>query len=433
MKALKQRIEDRTAKIAVLGLGYVGLPLLLEVHEAGFPVIGIDPAEDKLVKFRDGISYIEDISDEQLQAANSRGNVEVTSDFAALGRADAILVCVPTPLSKTREPDTSFIRKAVEDIAATLRPGQLIALESTTYPGTTEELFLPELEKTGLKVEEDFYLAFSPERVDPGNKVWQTKNTPKVVGGHGDASTELAEALYSCFIDTVVPVSGTRTAEMVKLLENTFRMVNIGLINEVAIMCNKLGVDVWEVIRAASSKPFGFMPFYPGPGLGGHCIPVDPVYLSWKLRTLNYRARFVDLADHVNSTMPNYVVFRAAAALNHQEKSIKGARILLLGMAYKENVSDLRESPALPIADQLHSLGARIEYSDPYCPSARLGHGVMESVEVTDETIGSYDLVILLTGHKDFDYPWLAENARAILDTRNAFKDCGPRKNIVKL
>jgi UDP-N-acetyl-D-glucosamine dehydrogenase len=433
VQALLQKIEKRSATVAVLGLGYVGLPLLLEVHNAGFSVIGVDPAEGKLSMFREGKSYVEDIPDGKIAEALKVGRIEVTADFGKLGEADAILVCVPTPLGKTREPDVSYIRKAVEDISATLKKGQLIALESTTYPGTTEELFLPELEKAGLKVEEDFFLAFSPERVDPGNKVWQTHNTPKVVGGHGEASTKLAAALYGSFIETVVPVSGTQTAEMVKLLENTFRMVNIGLINEVAIMCSKLGVDVWEVIKAASTKPFGFMPFYPGPGLGGHCIPVDPLYLGWKLRTLNYRARFVELADHVNSTMPNYVVFRAAAALNDQSKSIRGAKILLLGMAYKADVSDVRESPALPIAEQLLKLGAQLDYTDPHVPQVRLKGIEMKSCSLTQEGLEEYDLVIALTAHNEFDLPWIAKHASRILDTRDAFQAIEDRNGIVKL
>lgn len=430
---LLDRIESRKARVGVVGLGYVGLPVLLEVKDAGFRVIGVDPDTEKLSQLRAGESYIEDISNDRLQDLGDTSRVTLSPDPGALADADAILVCVPTPLNKTREPDTRFIRAAVEGIRSILRRGQLVVLESTTYPGTTEELILPALSEDGFEVEKDFFLAFSPERVDPGNETWMVHNTPKVVGGHGSASTEVTAALYGSFIETVVPVSGTKTAEMVKLLENTFRMINIGLVNEVAIMCNKLGVDVWEVIEAAATKPFGFMPFYPGPGLGGHCIPVDPLYLGWKLRSLNYRARFVELADHVNSTMPNYIVFRAAAALNDRSKAIRGSKIMLIGMAYKSGVSDVRESPALPIAEQLVGLGAEVRYSDPHVPTVRTGALELRSTELDDGVLADTDLAILLTDQAEFDHEAIASQASLILDTRNAFHRIQRRDNIIRL
>jgi UDP-N-acetyl-D-glucosamine dehydrogenase len=430
---LLQRIRNKTGRVGVVGLGYVGLPLLLEIREAGFSVIGVDPDETKLEALRAGRSYIDDIPDERLAALADEEQVALSPTSAPLAEADAILVCVPTPLNKTREPDVRFVRAAFEGIRDVLRPGHLVVLESTTYPGTTEELVLPILEGSGLKVEEEYFLAFSPERVDPGNKTWTVHNTPKVIGGHGPAASEAAAALYGSFIDKVVPVSSTKSAEMVKLLENTFRMINIGLVNEVAVMCNKLDIDVWEVIDAAATKPFGFMPFYPGPGLGGHCIPVDPLYLGWKLRTVNYRARFVELADHVNSTMPNYIVFRAAAALNQKAQAVRGSNILLLGVAYKASISDVRESPALPIFESLAGLGAKVEYSDPHVPGIHLGGFDLEGVPVTPERLKEADLVIMLTDHPEFDHEEIAEHAPLILDTRNAFKALGKRENLIRL
>lgn len=430
---LLAKIEDRSAKVGIVGLGYVGLPVLLEVFQAGFSVVGVDPDQRKLDSLAAGSSYIEDIADEQLDGLAESGRATFSATPDVLAEADAILVCVPTPLNKTREPDMRFIRAAVAGIKEVLRKGQLVVLESTTYPGTTEELILPVLADGSLEVEEDFFLAFSPERVDPGNKTWLVHNTPKVVGGHGEASTEVTAALYGTFIETVVPVNGTKTAEMVKLLENTFRMVNIGLINEIAIMCEKLKVDVWEVIEAAATKPHGFMKFTPGPGLGGHCIPVDPLYLGWKLRSLNYRARFVELADHVNSTMPNYVIFRAAAVLNESSKAIRGAKVFLLGMAYKAGVSDVRESPSIPVAEHLLALGADVEYCDPHVANVQLAGERYEGVDATPERIAAADLVICLTDQPEFDYAMIAENAGRILDTRNAFGRLGRRDNITRL
>lgn len=431
--ALAAKIRDRSATVGVLGLGYVGLPLGLEIAAAGYPVVGIDPSEAKVASLLAGRSYVEDVSDRQVVEAFVEGAATATGEFTRLKDCDVIVVCVPTPLSKTKEPDLRFIEAATEEVARHLRVGQLVVCESTTYPGTTEELVLPHLRRSGLRAEQDFFLAFSPERVDPGNPTYGISNTPKVVGGLSEAASELACAFYGSFIEQVVPVSSPRAAEMVKLLENTFRAVNIGLINEIAIMCNKLGVDVWEVIDAARTKPFGFMPFYPGPGLGGHCIPVDPLYLGWKLRTLNYRARFIELADHVNSTMPNYVVFRVAATLNDVARSVRGSRILILGMAYKPGVSDVRESPALGVYEQLVGLGALVQYHDPHVASLQLHVGEVRSTPLTAELIQEQDLIILTTAHPEFDYGLIAERARKVLDTRNAFAAFRGRPNVVRL
>lgn len=420
-KSLHTKILDRSAVVGILGLGYVGLPLLIEVRRAGFSVLGVDPNEEKVGLLNKGESYIEDVPSSEVAAAFSGEGARAVTSFDHLAEADVILVCVPTPLSKTRDPDFRFISTATEEIAKTLRPGQLVVMESTTYPGTTEELVLPALSRTGLKSGEDFFLAFSPERVDPANKNFTIKNTPKVVGGLGKEGGFLAAELYGSFIDQIHTVSSPKAAEMVKLLENTFRAVNIGLINEIAIICHKLGIDVWEVIEAAKSKPFGFMPFYPGPGLGGHCIPVDPLYLGWKLRTMNYRARFIELADHVNSTMPNYVVFRIAAAMNEFERCVKGAKLLILGAAYKPGVSDVRESPSLSLILQLEALGAKVDYNDPHVPELSLGGVTRTSKEISPEMLASYDLVVLATAHEEYDYPSIAEHSKIVLDTRNGF------------
>ncbi|MGH9462318.1 MAG: nucleotide sugar dehydrogenase, partial [Vicinamibacteria bacterium] len=362
-QALGQKIADKTVKLATVGLGYVGLPLSVEFASAGIHVVGIDIDRTKIDAIRNGESYVRDVPSASVRRLVEEGTLSATSEFDVLGDRDAVIICVPTPLSKTKDPDLSLVINAATEIAQRLRPGQLVVLESTTYPGTTEELILPRLEGKGLRVGESFFLAFSPERVDPGNKKWNTRNTPKIIGGMTPNCLEMARALYSHAVDQVIPVSSTRTAEMVKLLENTFRSVNIGLVNEVALMCDRLGVDVWEVIDAAATKPFGFMPFYPGPGLGGHCIPIDPFYLSWKLKTLNYRARFIELAGEINAGMPEYVVQRVAEALNQREKSVKGSSILILGVAYKRDVDDVRESPALDILKLLESRGARVSYN----------------------------------------------------------------------
>ena len=349
MQALMRKITERTAHVSVLGLGYVGLPLAIDFAQAGYTVTGIDPDAHKVAGLQAGVSHVQDIDHAELQEVMNSGRLRVTSDFEALREVDTISICVPTPLNKTKEPDISYIVTATEAIVERLHPGQLIVLESTTYPGTTDEVILPRLEATGWRAGKDFFLAFSPERIDPGNAEFRLKNTPKILGGVTTQCTQVAYYLYQQIITTVVPVSSSRTAEMVKLLENTFRAVNIGLVNEVALMCARLGLDVWEVINAAATKPFGFMPFYPGPGLGGHCIPLDPHYLAWKLKTLDYRARFIELADDINTSMPHYVVTRVGDVLNEFQKSIKGSKILILGVAYKADTNDLRESPALEV------------------------------------------------------------------------------------
>src|SRR2546422_2931714 len=364
-------IRSRKARVGVIGLGYVGLPLAVEFAHAGFDVTGFDVDTAKTSQINAGKSYIPDVAEAQLAACVRAGTLKATIDMTELGAMDAIDICVPTPLRKTKDPDLSYVVRAVEAVAASLKPGQLIILESTTYPGTTDEVVQPMLEAKGLKADVDFFLAFSPERVDPGNQQFTTKNIPKIVGGIGEASTAAAAALYGATVDDVVPVSSTRVAEMVKLLENTFRAVNIGLVNEIALMCNKMDIDVWEVIDAAKTKPFGFMPFYPGPGLGGHCIPVDPYYLSWKARQTGFECRFIELAGHVNGAMPEYVVQRIGDALNTARKAINGSRVHLIGVAYKRDVNDVRESPALDVMELLAKAGAELSYSDPFVPELR--------------------------------------------------------------
>ena len=418
---LKRRIETGEARIGTLGLGYVGLPLSLEFATSGLQVTGFDLDPEKVDAVNRGESYVGDVASERLAPLVRGGRLRATRDFQELAGCDAVIICVPTPLSKTKDPDLSMVVDAARAIAERLRPGQLIVLESTTYPGTTEELILPILSERGLAVGQSFFLAFSPERVDPGNARFNTRNTPKIIGGLTPACTEAARALYARAIDTVIPVSSTRTAEMVKLLENTFRSVNIGLVNEVALMCGRLGVDVWEVIDAAASKPFGFMPFYPGPGLGGHCIPIDPLYLSWKLKTLNYRARFIELAGEINSEMPEHVCSRVAAALNQRERSVKGSRILILGVAYKRDSDDVRESPALDILRILESRGARVSYNDPRVPELRLNEVTFRSQELIP-AVRAADLVVIVTDHSSYPYPEIVEAATLVVDTRNATK-----------
>src|SRR5437763_1396728 len=378
------RIRARQARVGVIGLGYVGLPLAVEFARAGFDVTGFDVDESKTTQINGGKSYIPDVVETDLAAQVRGGKLRATSDMHALGDMDAIDICVPTPLRKTKDPDLSYIVLAVEAVAATLRRGQLVILESTTYPGTTDEVVQPMLEAKGLEADVDFFLAFSPERVDPGNQQFTTKNIPKIVGGIGDASTAAAAALYSTTVDRVVPVSSTRVAEMVKLLENTFRAVNIGLVNEIALMCHKMDIGVWEVIDAAKTKPFGFMPFYPGPGLGGHCIPIDPFYLSWKARQNGFECRFIELAGHINSAMPDFVVERVADALNTVRKAINGSRIHVFGVAYKRDVNDMRESPALDVLQLLGKRGAVLSYSDPFVPEVRVDGGTLKSIDVSD-------------------------------------------------
>jgi UDP-N-acetyl-D-glucosamine dehydrogenase len=420
-EALEDRIRSGAARVGTLGLGYVGLPLSVEFASAGLKVTGFDLARDKVDAVNRGESYVKDVPSERIQELLRDGRLRASTDFTELGGCDAVIICVPTPLGKTKDPDLQMVVDAAKSIAATLREGQLVVLESTTYPGTTEELILPMLTERGWKVGQDFFLAFSPERVDPGNKHYHTRNTPKIIGGVTPTCTRVTQALYSRAIDTVIAVSSTRAAEMVKLLENTFRSVNIGLVNEVALMCARLGVDVWEVIDAAASKPFGFMPFYPGPGLGGHCIPIDPLYLSWKLKTLNYRARFIELAGEINSAMPEYVVERITDALNDRQKSVRGSRILVLGVSYKRDIDDVRESPALDVLRLLESRGARVAYNDPYVRELRLNGTRLVSEELMPG-VAAADLVVIVTDHSRYSYREIVDAAQQILDTRNATK-----------
>jgi UDP-N-acetyl-D-glucosamine dehydrogenase len=419
---LLERIRTRKARIGVIGLGYVGLPLAVEFARAGFDVTGFDVDATKNEEINAGRSYIPDVPGTDLSSVVTSRKLRATADMAELGAMDVIDICVPTPLRKTKDPDLSYVVKAVEAVAATVHPGQLVILESTTYPGTTDEVVQPMLESKGLKVEVDFFLAFSPERVDPGNVQFTTGTIPKVVGGWGPLSTELASALYASVVSTVVPVSSTRVAEMVKLLENTFRAVNIGLVNEIALMCHKMDINVWEVIDAAKTKPFGFMPFYPGPGLGGHCIPIDPFYLSWKARQSGFECRFIELAGQVNGSMPEYVVQRVAEALNSARKPINGSRIHLFGIAYKRDVSDMRESPALDILELLVRRGADVTYTDHYVPELKQGDHTYRSVPFTDALGANYDCAVLTTDHSAFDYQAMVAALALIVDTRNALK-----------
>ena len=417
---LLEKIENRTACVGVVGLGYVGLPLALEFANAGFHVIGYDVSERVTKALMAGKSHIQDVSGEQLARLVKEGKFEATADESRMGEMDAVSIAVPTPLAKTRDPDMSYVLAAAEAVGRHCRPGVVIVLESTTYPGTTRELMQPKLEAAGLRVGEDVFLAFSPERVDPGNPVWNTKNTPKIVGGITPACTEVASALYATCLDSIVPVSSTETAELVKLLENTFRSVNIGLVNEMAIVCDKLGVNIWEVIDAAATKPFGFMKFTPGPGIGGHCIPLDPHYLAWKMRTLNYKTRFIDLASEINSEMPAIVVRKIAQALNEEKKAVNGSRILVLGVAYKRDIDDMRESPALDVIRLLEDQGAKVAYHDPHVPRFREDGHEHRSVDLTDEAIGGADAVVIVTDHTAVDYQRVVRLAQVIVDTRNA-------------
>jgi UDP-N-acetyl-D-glucosamine dehydrogenase len=414
------KAERREALFGIIGCGYVGLPLAVELARAGFRVLGYDVNGRVVDGLNAGRSHIKDIKDPELQEQVHAGRLSFTTDAARLAEPDAISICVPTPLSKFKDPDVSYIVAATEAVKATLRRGQCIILESTTYPGTTREIMLPALEATGLKVGEDFFLAFSPERVDPGNPTYQTRNTPKVVGGITPNCSATAAALYQPAIDTLVPVTSTEAAELVKLLENTFRSVNIGLVNEMAIVCDLLGVDVWEVIEAAATKPFGFMKFLPGPGLGGHCIPIDPHYLAWKMRGLNYKTRFIDLAGEMNTEMPLFWVRKLADKLNLAGKPVKGARVLVLGVAYKKDIDDMRESPALDIIRLLEGRGAHVEYHDPFVPEfAEDGHRLC-SVPLTAETLERADAVMVVTDHTALDWPLVKRKARLVVDTRNA-------------
>lgn len=434
-RSLMERFQQRRAKIAILGLGYVGLPLATLFAEAGFEVTGVEPDSKKVEALMHGESYVLDVSSEQLVRLVASGRLRATTDFSALKYADAVSICVPTPLRKTGDPDLSFILGATDTLARQIHPGMVVVLESTTYPGTTRELLLPKLsEGSEMKVGEDFFLAFSPERVDPGRTDWTTYNTPKVIGGITPQCTEVAACWYRQALQTIVPVSSAESAEMAKLLENTFRMINVGLVNEMAIMCDRLGIDVWEVIDAAATKPFGFMKFTPGPGLGGHCIPIDPLYLSWKLRALNYTARFIDLASEINTGMPRYVVGKVQAALNEHGKPLKGSRILVLGAAYKPDVDDLRESPALDVIGLLRQKGAQVVYHDPYIPRIQQDDWDMESVSDLEAAIQDADCVVIVTNHSNYDYPSLLERALMIVDTRNAIGVAGRgNPKVVKL
>jgi UDP-N-acetyl-D-glucosamine dehydrogenase len=420
LEELSRRLDAREARIGVIGLGYVGLPLALGFARVGFPVTGFELDGEKVKALNEGRSYIEDVSAEEIAAAARAGRLTASTDFDGLAACDVINVCVPTPLTKTKDPDMSFIVRAVEDIRKRLRPGQLLILGSTTYPGTTHELFVPILSESGLKLGQDFSVAFAPERIDPANRDFALKQVPKVVGGETPLCTKLAVKVFETVFEKVVAVSSSQSAEMVKLLENTFRAINIGLANEVALMCNKLGLDVWEVIDAAATKPYGFMKFEPGPGLGGHCIPVDPSYLSWKMKSLNFSARFIELATDVNGHMPEYVASTVGDLLNEDRLALNGANVLLLGVAYKANVSDLRESPALDVIRLLAEKGAKVSYHDPHVPEVHLDGFTAKSVELTDEVLAGADLVVILTNHTGVDYARVVAKTHRVYDTRNA-------------
>ena len=419
---LSKKIESRRAHLGVIGLGYVGLPLAVEFGRAGFLVTGIDIDQRRVHRLERGESYIQDVPTSEVRALVRAGNLKATSDFSVLRRVDAVNVCVPTPLSKQRDPDVSYIVAAAKQVATYLHPGMLVILESTTYPGTTDELILPLLTETGMKVGEDFFLAFSPERVDPGNPRFNTRNIPKVVGGVTPVCTEVAVRLYQQRLEQVIAVSSPQVAEMVKLLENTFRSVNIGLVNELALMCSRLHIDVWEVIQAAATKPFGFMPFYPGPGLGGHCIPIDPFYLSWKARASGFEARFIELAGYVNGQMPDHVVNLVAQSLNRRGRAVHGSKVLVLGVAYKADIDDTRESPSIDIMETLRERGARIEYSDPYVPTLQFGGKRLRSLPLTPARLRRFDCVVIATAHKAFPYAAVLRHSKAVVDTRNALR-----------
>ncbi len=436
METLLQKIKDRKATVGVIGLGYVGLPLLIRFGEAGFPLIGFDVDSAKINALLHGKSYIRHIPIEPIQKFLEAGQLDVTISFERLREADCIVICVPTPLTDKMEPDLRYIESTTETIAQHLRPGHLVVLESTTYPGTTEELMLPKLERTGLRVGRDFFLAFSPEREDPGNPNYHTGNIPKVVGGVTPACLECAKSLYSHAVSRVVPVSSTRVAELTKLLENIYRSVNIALVNELKVLAFRMGIDIWEVIEAAATKPFGFTPFYPGPGLGGHCIPIDPFYLSWKAREYDFATRFIQLAGEVNVSMPYYVLERITEALNDHCRCLKGSRILILGVAYKKDIDDDRESPSYEVMQLLQERGAVVFYNDPHIPKLKPGRKHrfdQESVPLTEETLASMDAVVILTDHSAYDYSWIVRHAPLVIDTRNATKGVTDgREKIVK-
>jgi UDP-N-acetyl-D-glucosamine dehydrogenase len=430
---LEERLRSRAATVGVVGLGYVGLPLAVAFARAGFPVIGVDADPARAALLAAGASPVEDVPAAELAPLVRSGRLAVRASAEALGEAEAIVICVPTPLGKSKEPDISFIVAAADAVARVLRPGSLVVLESTTYPGTTEEVLLPRFSRDGLRVGEEFFLGFSPERIDPGNQTWGLSRIPKVVGGITPACRHLVETLYSQIIDRVVPVSSTQVAEMVKLFENTFRSVNIALVNELAIMCRRLGMSVWEVIGAAATKPFGFMPFSPGPGIGGHCLPSDPHYLSWRTRLAGYEAKFIAFADEINGGMPRYVVQLAIDALNDRARAVNGSRILALGVAYKAGVGDIRDSPALEIIEALLARGAQLDYADPRVPQIEVGGHLLKSVAWTQIDLAAYDLVVLLTAHPEFDPARLVREARLVLDTRNATGPLGDVRHVIRI
>ncbi len=430
---LFDKIRSRSARVAVIGLGYVGLPLAVEKAKAGFTVVGLDRNPNRVMMVNHGENYIPDILASDLAHVVEAGKLSAVQDFEVINDVDVVTICVPTPLDKNKQPDTSYIEGVVDQSLPHLHPGQLIVLESTTYPGTTEEVIKPRIEARGLQIGRDVFLAFSPERVDPGNAHYKTKNTPKVVGGVTPKCTEVATALYEQILEgEVFPVSSPRVAEMTKLLENIFRIVNISLVNELALLCEKMGIDIWEVIAAAKTKPFGFMPFYPGPGLGGHCIPLDPFYLSWKAKEYDFTTRFIELAGQVNDAMPYHIVERAMELLNEHGKPLKGARVLLLGMAYKKDIDDLRESPALKIARLLLDRGALLSYHDPHIPEIHQGELQLASLPLDEQALKAADLVIITTSHTAVDYNKVVENASLVFDTRNATQGIDA-PNVVRL
>ena len=438
---LKSKIENKTAQISVIGAGYVGLPLAVAFASAGFSVCTIDNDESRVNAINLGKSYIADISSESLKSlspkASNGGTLTATTDYSYLATSDCVIICVPTPVSKTKDPDVSFIINATNSISKYVHEDMLVVLESTTYPGTTEEIIVPMLENSGngtLEIGKNIFVAFSPERIDPNNQTWTVTDTPKVLGGITKLCTEIGLSLYTSAIQTMVPVSSTKVAEMVKLLENTYRATNIGLVNEIAIMCNHLDIDVWEVINAAATKPFGFTAFYPGPGLGGHCIPVDPQFLAWKLKTLNYNARFIQLATEVNTSMPDYVVNKIADILNEYGKALKKSKILILGIAYKPNVSDFRESPSLDVIDILKEKGALVSYNDPHIPILKYEHFNMSSIPMNESNLLEYDCVVIATNHNNYDWNWVVKHSKCILDTRNATANAtGNKSHVIKL
>ena len=431
--ALTDKIKNKEARVGIIGLGYVGLPLAVEFAQAGYHVVGIDTDSSKVDALNRGDCYITDISADLFSDMVSTGRLRATQDYGAIGELDAISICVPTPLRKTRDPDMSYVVAAADQIAKHLRPGTLIILESTTYPGTTAEVVLPIMIGNGYVVGEDIFLAYSPERIDPANTIYGVRNTPKVIGGVTLDCADVAMALYDTVVEEVVKVSSTKAAEMVKLLENTFRAVNIGLINEIAIMCDKLGIDVWEVIAAAKTKPFGYMPFYPGPGLGGHCIPIDPLYLSWKLKSLNFNARFIELADEINTNMPRYVVRKVAEALNEDSKPVRGSKVLILGVAYKADVDDVREAPALDIIQLLMQQGAIVNYHDPYVSSIQFDQVDINSVDHDMSILESVDCVIIVTDHSYYDWADILNHTNLVVDTRNATVGLNGLARVVKI